>query len=343
MYEAFEGFDQEDLEGTLTSVHAEVARLPQRYSDLWDLFRAIKNKRDEEAFEVHLADDELRENFYQRLAEYSKTLGIALSTAKFMMETDEETLQTYKKDLKRFHKLRKSVQLRYAETIDYRDYEPKIKKLLDTHIRADKVTQLNEPVDILDDQTFDAVKQGQGIHSSRSTAARADTIAHATKKVIHEKMEEDPAFYKKFSELIQTAIDDFKEQRISDLDYLKRASDLHDQVVAKKHDDVPDRISDNDEACAYYGAAKEYFDNQGLEIKEETAAYMAESFQDTFEKANVVDFWKNENAINEVKNQMDDFFYDDLKGRHGIELDNEQMNEIIEQTLKIAKSRRDQS
>ena len=66
MYDAFEGFDEEDLLGTLTSVNEEVQMLPQRYSDLWDVFREVKNKHDEEAFEFLLADDELREDFYER-------------------------------------------------------------------------------------------------------------------------------------------------------------------------------------------------------------------------------------------------------------------------------------
>ncbi len=340
MYDAFEGFDAEDLLGTLTSVNEEVHKLPQRYSDLWDLFREVKNKQDEEAFEVLLADDDLREDFYERLSEYRKTLGIALSTDKFIMETDEAKLQTCKADLKRFQNLKKSVQLRYAEAIDYRDYEPKIKKLLDTHIQANEVTQLNAPVDIFDDQNFDAVKQGHGIHSAKSTAARADTIAHATKKVINEKMDEDPAFYEKFSKLIQQAIDDFKARRISDLDYLSRASDIRDSVISKKHDDVPESITGNDEACAYYGMAKQYFDNEKVLASEATIAYMADNFQQAFQNEQVVDFWNNQNAINKVISKMDDFFYEELKDIHGIDLKEQQMNYIIEKTMRIAKSRR---
>ena len=67
MYDAFEGFDEQDLAGTLMSVTAQVQRLPQCYSDLWDLFKTVKNSYDEEAYEVLLADDAVREAFYQRL------------------------------------------------------------------------------------------------------------------------------------------------------------------------------------------------------------------------------------------------------------------------------------
>jgi type I restriction enzyme, R subunit len=35
MYSAFEGFDESDLVGTLTSINSEIEKLPGRYSDLW--------------------------------------------------------------------------------------------------------------------------------------------------------------------------------------------------------------------------------------------------------------------------------------------------------------------
>ena len=105
----------------------EVITLPGRYSDLWDLFKTVKHSHDEEAYEVLLADENLREEFYGRLSEFGKTLGIALSSENFLTRTDEKTLSGYKADLRKFQSLKASVKLRYAEAIDYRDYEPKIK------------------------------------------------------------------------------------------------------------------------------------------------------------------------------------------------------------------------
>jgi len=39
MYSAFEGFDESDLVGTIASIKSEIDKLPQRYSDLWDIFK----------------------------------------------------------------------------------------------------------------------------------------------------------------------------------------------------------------------------------------------------------------------------------------------------------------
>ncbi|SLM31020.1 Type I site-specific deoxyribonuclease, HsdR family [Desulfamplus magnetovallimortis] len=347
MYSAFEGFDESDLVGTLTSINSEIEKLPTRYSDLWDLFKTVKHSYDEEAYEVLLADESLREEFYCRLSEFGKTLGIALSSEKFLTETDEKTLSRYKADLRKFQSLKASVKLRYAEAIDYRDYEPKIKKLLDTHIQANEVIQLNKPVNIFDDDSFMEVKEEQGVYGSKkTTGSKADTIAHATKKVITEKMDEDPAFYEKFSKLIQQAIENFRAKRISDLDYLNKVVDIRNKVVGKVHDDIPDKLSGNEDAMAYFGVLKpclEAYSKQTGELSEEdlesAAADTAIAIHGILEKHKKVHFWDDEDAQKQAINEIDDYLYDELKTERGIELSLDQMDEIIEKALQVAKHR----
>ena len=337
-YDALAGFDGDDLADFLTSIHEEVSKLPQRYSDLWDIFKEIKNSRDEERYEVLLADDAVRDEFYARLTEYGKTLAIALSAEQFIMQIDEEQLERYKNDLKRFQKLRSAVQQRYAETINYRDYEPRIKKLLDTHIQANEVTRLNDPVNMFDDKTFSMVKEERGVYQAKTTAARADIIAHAAKRTITENMDKDPAFYEKFSKLIQDAIDGFRNQRISDLEYLQKVSAIRDEVANTQRDDVPDSIRDNEEASAYFGAIKSCLTEVGESRVDYVAAETALAIKSALEKNWKVDFWNDSDAQNAAKNEMDDFFYDVVKDGHGINLSSAQMDEMISQTMKIAKS-----
>jgi type I restriction enzyme, R subunit len=342
LYSAFEGFDESDLVGTLTSINSEIEKLPTRYSELWDLFKTVKHSYDEEAYEVLLADDELREEFYARLTAFAKTLAIALSSVKFLTETDEKTLNRYKADLRKFQSLKASVKLRYAEAIDYRDYEPKIMKLLDTHIQANEVIQLNEPVNIFDDEMFDQVKDEQGIYQAKkSTASKADTIAHATKRVITEKMDEDPAFYEKFSKLIQQVIDDFRSKRLSDLEYLTKVVDIRNKVVGKVHDDVPDKLSGNEDAMAYFGVLKPFLEQHQLEKEdlESAATDTALEIHGILEKHKKVHFWDDEDAQKQVVNEVDDYLFDELKTARGIELSLDQMDGIIEKVLQVAKHR----
>lgn len=341
MYSAFEGYDADDLKGALTSIQAEVDKLPQRYSNLWDIFKEVKSRYDEEAYEVVLADDAVREGFYQRLAEYSKTLGIALSSEAFISTVDEDTLYRYKTDLKRFHNLKAAVKLRYAEAIDYRDYEPKIKKLLDTHIQANEAIQLNEPVNIFDEKMFAVVKEEQGVYG-RTIAAKADAIAHATKKVITEKMAEDPAFYDKFSKLIQQAIEDFRARRISDLEYLNRTMEYRTKVVTRQHDDMPERLAHNEEAMAFFGVLKAFFTELSVdpETCEAVSVDTALAIQAILDRHWKVQFWDDDDAQNKVINDIDDYLFDEIKGARGVVIGLEQMDALIEKTLNVSRSRR---
>ena len=339
MYDSLlEDFDRQDLEATLTDVAEEVQKLPQRLSDLEKVFDSVQNRNDMEAIERALADEELRKEFYERLSEYGKTLGIALSTEDFFRKTKDAEIQEYKNDLKKFQKLKKSVQIRYAEVVDYREYEKKIKKLLDTHIKADDVTQINEPVNIFDRPGFAAVRDGTGDHKKQSEAARADAIAYATKRVINERMDEDPALYQKFSKLIQAAIDDFKAGRLFAGVYMERVSEISDQVVSQKRDDVPDSIKDNPEASAYYGVIhlllKDGVEEGDSEI---LAAKVAKKIKKIFKKNSKVDFWRDQSAQQTVRNSIDDVLYDDLPDDP---LTPSQKDEIIAETMRIARKRR---
>lgn len=336
-----DGFDEQDLEGTLTSIHQETAKLPQAYSDLWDLFKEVKNSYDEEAYEALLGDAVLREEFYQRLTEYSNLFAMALSTEQFVLNTPDDKLTQYKNALKRFHNLKASVKLRYAESIDYRDYEPKIKKLLDTHIQANQVIQLNEPVNIFDDKMFGMIKEEQGVYDTKTTASRADAIAHATKKVITEKMEEDPAFYEKFSKLIQQAIDAYRAKRISDLEYLKKVSEIRDKVVTRKHEDIPEKLDKNEDAQAFYGMLRPFFENQDSDAGEceDLSTDAALAIQDILKRNWKVHFWDDSDTQKKAIDEIDDFLYDEIKEKRGISLSVEQMDYIIERSMQLARHR----
>ncbi len=342
-YSALEGFEEGDLVGALANINDEVRQLPQRHAELWDVFKTVANnatqRQDEEAYEQLLADEKIRENFYGRLSAYAKTLAIAMSSEAFITTTPENRLKAYKSDLKRFTNLKAAVKLRYAESIDYRDYEPKIQKLLDTHISANEVLKLNEPVNIFDGAAFQKVVEEQG--QGKPTAAKADMIAHATKRAITEHLDEDPAFFEKFSKLIQQAIDDYRAGRISDLEYLTRASEIKEAVVDRKIDDVPAVLHGNDHAMACFGILEPYFGRHVADAAQakSIAAEAAVSIWAIVERNRVVGFWDNLDAQRRAMNEMDDFLYDEIRRERDIPLTTEEMDEIIDRSMQLARHR----
>ena len=73
--------------------------------------------------------------------------------------------------------LKRSVQLRYQETVDLKEFEPKIQKLLDDHVVALPAETIIALVNINDADALKAVVDETGV----SDASKADRIASATR------------------------------------------------------------------------------------------------------------------------------------------------------------------
>lgn len=337
-YSALEEFDEKDLADTLINISAEINKLPQHYANLLDIFKEIQNSHDEEAYEQLLGNEKLRDDFYERLAQYSKTLAIALSSEKFLLGTLDHKINRYKKDLKQFQNLKAAVKLRYQEAIDYRDLEPKIQKLLDTHISATEVVQIAAPLNMFDEAACRSVIERQ----DTTPASRADTIASATKRNITERMEEDRAFYQRFSELIQQTIDDFRAKRISEAEYLRKAEEIRDAIVNRKTDNQPEELRHNSVALAFYGLLKPFFEkhiqNQ-TEIETISAEAAIAIYNIIKNYTIIVDWINNENIQKDMMNDIDDYLYDVVRDEHGIYLDQDEMDEIIQESLQLARRR----
>jgi len=340
-YSALEGFEAADIEGALSSIHAQTQALPQRHAELWDLFKTVRNRQDEEGFELLLADEKARAAFYERLSAYAKTLAIALSSERFVTETPEQKMRAYKADLKRFVNLKAAVKLRYAEAVDYRDFEPRIQKLLDTHISASEVVQLNTPVNIFDEAAFQKVVDEQGAGGAQNLGAKADMIAHATKRAISERLEQDPAFHEKFSKLIQQAIDDYRASRLSDQAYLQRVNEIRNAVVSRNGRDLPALLQGDADAAAVYGLLQPFMASHlpEAELANTAAAEAGLAVWDIFRRNRKVGYWDDLDAQRRTMNEIDDYLYDEVKGTRGIALSTDEMDEIIERTMQLARHR----
>lgn len=334
VYGSLEDFDADEVAGALAHVEEEIRTLPQKHSDLLDVFKTVKG-RDEEAYEELLSNDDIRDLFYSRLVDFSKTLKIALSTYKFVDETPETTVNRYKRDLEYFLKLRAAVSRRYSETIKYSEYEGKIRKLIDQHVDANDITNITELVSIFDKEKF-----GKELEKIEGTAARADTIATRTRKAITEKWEDDPAFFKKFSKLLEDVIEEYRNKRITEAEYLKKASEICDAVTNHKDTDIPPELKGNPSARAYYGLIVEklsdLFPDEGSCRAESARAGI--DIHEIIEVLKIVDWGNNIDVQKRMAQRIDDYLFD-FADKRGIKLDIEKLDELIASLIQTAKNR----
>ena len=338
MYGSWEDFEAGDLKGTVTNATKEIEKLPQLHSQLWDIFKTVKNKYDTEAYAELLSDKEKRETFYERLSLFARMLKLALSLVSFDTEENVPTIERYQKDLKFFLALRTDVARRYFDTIDYTEYEKQIQKLIDKHIFTDgDFLQITEKIDL-----FDKDERDKALEQLTGHASKADHIASRTVKAISIKMDEDPIFYQKLSTLIRQTIEAYRQKRIDELEYFNRVKDYENQFFEGAQSNLPEALIGNKKATAFYNLLGEHL--KTLDTLPNTAQKVEWALQLDLlinhiiyeEGTPIVDWQQNSLLVNEIAQTIDDFFYQ-LKHQQGVEIPFDIVDTIIEEIVKVSK------
>jgi len=341
-YAGLEEYDPEELIGTLTNIVKEIEKLPQAHSELWDIFKEVKNKYDEPAYEELLSDEAKRHGFYDKLSAYVRILKLALSSLEFNNNTPEKQLEKYKKDTEFFLALRVSVKRRFMDEADHKDYEAQVQKLIDKHITSDgEVLRITDLVNI-----FDKEERQAELEKITGKAAKADHIASRTIKAINIRMNEDPVYYKKLSEMIKEAIEDYHQQRINEAEYLAKAKDFEDTFFNGRRDNVPSIINDNPTAIAFFNLTTEEF-KDGLNTKVnklEIAAEIAAGIDD-IARANVfdnghpvIDWQKNDDIKGKMRIGIDDLLFE-TKAKYDLDISFDHIDQLIEECIKVAETK----
>ena len=236
--------------------------------------------------------------------------------------------------------LRKAVVERYSDEIDYKQYEGQIQKLIDTHITTDKVEKITGLVNIFDKEQFQLE-----LENTVGKAARADKIASRTAKHISEKMNEDPAFYKKFSQLLKESIAEYEAKRISETEYLKRVQEIMDNVLTHTDSDIPVALKDKDVAKAFYGLCVEALSEkiQDNVVMQEISTQAALHINKLIETAvldndsPIIDWQFKTNITGKLQIDIGDYLIDEVRSKYKINLSFAEIDDFANQCIEVAK------
>ncbi|MDY4635085.1 MAG: type I restriction endonuclease subunit R [Candidatus Limivicinus sp.] len=327
-----ENFDSGDLKGVVVDVMSAVGDLRNAYSQLVELFTPVADIGDSEAVEVFLAAEKLREDFYNRLCAFGRALNLVLNAEQAYNAVPKEERKKYQDTFIFFSKVRRSIKIRYCDSVDNSEYEPLMQNLLDTHLSVAGLKQITNPIDILNKDDFEKELEDLG-----SLRAKADAITSRMTRSISEKRDENPAYYDSFSKRIKEALDLYKEKVISEAEYLqKMRTIMEDYHAGKSTVSYPERIRNNIHAQAFYGVLNAIFD----EVEDETitldfVAEVAEEITKIIAAHSQVDWSNNKTIHDRISQAIDDLFYEYEK-KYGLKLSFDVVDKIIDNVKTVA-------
>jgi type I restriction enzyme R subunit len=239
---AFDAYAKEDVAGLLKD---RLVKARERLEDALEAVRAlcepVEPPKDQQAYFHYFSSKEpgdavrLKNNERQRLSLYKLTAALIRAYAEIAGEMKEagytETeAQAVKKEVGFYENLRGEVKLHSGDAIDLKMYEPAMRHLIDTYIRADesrKVSNLEDfsLIQLIVERGAAAVKAMPGEIRKKEEAV-AETIENNVRRLIIDETPVNPKYYEKMSELLDALIKERRLKAIEYQEYLKRIVDL---------------------------------------------------------------------------------------------------------------------
>ena len=238
--EAFDGYDKADVAGLLKDrLQQGRKRLEERREATKALCEPVEPPHDTEAYLHYFCAAsnarQLKNNEPKRVAFYKQVAAFLRAYANLANEMREAgysdaEAQEIKAEVDHYEKVRQEIKLASGDYIDLKVYEPAMRHLLDTYIRAEESEQLSGFDDLTLVQLI--VERGEeavealpaGIRKSR--AAVAETIENNVRRLIIDETEVNPKYYENMSELLEALIRQRKQEAINYKEYLAQIVDL---------------------------------------------------------------------------------------------------------------------
>src|SRR5205814_1522066 len=139
-------------------------------------------------------------------------------------------IEALRAEVNHYEKVRTEVKLASGDYIDLKMYEPAMRHLIDTYIRAEE----SEKVSAFDDMSLvqlivergaDAVKSlPEGIRKNKEAVAEA--IENNVRKLIIDEQPINPKYYEKMSELLDALIEQRRQEALDYQEYLVEVVEL---------------------------------------------------------------------------------------------------------------------
>jgi type I restriction enzyme R subunit len=239
---ALDGYDKDDVKGLLEN------RLDKARDDLEDARETVKAlcepvaaPKDSVAYLHYFCAvesgnaEQLKDNEPKRLKLYKFVAALIRAYASIASELAEagykpDQIETIKTEVDHYSKVRDEIRLASGDYIDLKAYEPAMRHLIDTYIRAED----SEKISAFDDLSLIQLIVERGPEAAaekikgvmKTEEAVAETIENNVRKLIINESPVDPAYYEKMSKLLDALIELRRKGVVSYKEYLEKIAKL---------------------------------------------------------------------------------------------------------------------
>ncbi len=249
---AFENYEREDIQGLISDKAQKIKKkLEETRDQLKSLCEGVKEPKDEEDYIAYFCGSDLEKNaqkrrlFYQLVGAFLR-MFVELNILEKPVYSKEEMRQI-KQEAQFYRHLQKAIGLSSGDSVDLKSYSEEMRRILDAYIKTTDSEMLIQ----IEDQGLCEVLAQMNVNDFnkalsqvfKNESSMAESIANNTKKRIIEKEASDPKYYEKLSSLLNDLILQFREKKLTYLEYLQQIHDLAKKVIDKEDRNYPKKIN----------------------------------------------------------------------------------------------------
>jgi type I restriction enzyme, R subunit len=244
---AFDDFDADDVKDLLKNrLVIGYQRLEEARETIKALCEPVQAPRDTQSYLRYfcaedISDKEaLKQNEAKRQALYKHVAALIRAYANIAAELEAAgytpvQIETIRQEVDHFEKTRSEVKVASGDYIDLKLYEPAMRHLIDTYIRAED----SQKISAFEDMTLVEliVQKGRNFVDHLPTGiannpeAVAETVINNLRRVIIDEQPVNPKYYDSMSVLLETLIEERREQALEYERFLARLVEIAGQVV----------------------------------------------------------------------------------------------------------------
>ncbi|WP_162970918.1 type I restriction endonuclease subunit R [Helicobacter pylori] len=251
---AFENYEREDIQGLISNKAQKIKKkLEEARDQLRSLCESVKEPKDGTDYIAYFCGSDLEKNaqkrrlFYQLVGAFLR-MFVELNHLEKPIYSQEE-MQKIKQEAQFYRHLQKMIGLNSGDSVDLKSYSEDMRRILDAYIKATDSKTLIK----MEDQGLCEVLAQIDINDFhkelsevfKKESSMAESIANNTRKRIIEKEASDPKYYEKLSSLLNDLINQFREKKLTYLEYLQQIHNLAKQVIHKEDKNYPKKINTN--------------------------------------------------------------------------------------------------
>ncbi len=281
-------FTKDDVKGALVPLKEELPKLQTRHVKVMNYFKDVKNNDIESCVWV-LADNEKRAAFERDFKQFLKSMDIIMPS---------KEAAPYLNDLKFLGQVNIHARNRYRDDqLNISGCGEKVRKLIEENIYSTGVDPKIEPIAIIAEGFTEYVAK------IKDPRAKASEIEHAIKHHITVNIENDPEYYKKLSERLESIL---QAQHEKWEDLVQLLLDFRDNIEKEKTEQEKDIRLDSTEAAFYRILSKEITGeiDPNETMREKLRVTTIEVVEKIREATFIIDFFRKEDEINTLRRDL---------------------------------------